>query len=220
MIKLKSYSSRLFFYLFIVFLLFTALVILFQSNREKEFRKSQLENTLDNIAQLTQSFVQEHQLYSANEFRRLDSLMKIIPQKGVRVTIINSDGIVVYDSEVEDIQNMDNHINRHEVKKSLGEGFGANKRKSSSTGNEYYYLARFYNDYFVRTAVLYDTEIIKYLKADRLFLIVMLFLFLLIGFVLVFVIRKSNKTITGLKDYVIKLSSGQEVKDKIVFPND
>lgn len=220
MIKLKSYSSRLFFYLFIVFLLFTALVILFQSNREKEFRKSQLENTLDNIAQLTQSFVQEHQLYSANEFRRLDSLMKIIPQKGVRVTIINSDGIVVYDSEVEDIQNMDNHINRPEVKKSLGEGFGANKRKSSSTGNEYYYLARFYNDYFVRTAVLYDTEIIKYLKADRLFLIVMLFLFLLIGFVLVFVIRKSNKTITGLKDYVIKLSSGQEVKDKIVFPND
>ncbi len=220
MIRFKSYSSRLFLYLFLVFVLFTVLVILFQSNREKEFRKSQLENTLDNITQLTQGFIQEHNLDENNDYNKLDSLRKIIHQSDVRITVIDADGLVLYDSEVDDVQQMENHINRPEVQKSLADGFGANIRKSSTTGKEYYYLARFYNDYFVRTAVLYDTEIVKYLKADRLFLIVMLVIFIAIWLILVLVIRKSNKTITGLKDFVVKLSSGQETMEQIKFPKD
>ena len=220
MIRFNNYSKRLFFYLFLVFVLFALLVIIFQDNREKEFRKSQLENTLNNISQITNKYIQENDLYQGNTLYKLDSLMKIIPQPGVRVTIIDSDGTVIYDSEIENLQQLENHADRPEVKKSLIDGFGANIRKSSSTDKDYYYLAKFYNDYFVRTAVLYDTEIVQYLKADRLFLVVMLFIFLIIWVALIFVIRKSNKTITRLKNFVVKLSSGEEVKEKIKFPND
>lgn len=220
MIKFNSYSRRLFFYLFSVFVLFTLLVVVFQSNREKEFRKSQLENTLDNITRLTQGYILDNDLYNNKELESLDSLMRIIPYDGIRVTVIGSDGVVIYDSEVENIERLDNHKNRPEVRKSLADGFGANIRESASTGKEYYYLARFYNDYYVRTAVLYNTDIVQYLKADRLFLIVMLAIFVLVWIVLIFVIRRSNRTITGLKDFVVKLSSGQEIKEEIKFPND
>ena len=220
MIRFNNYSKRLFFYLFLVFVLFALLVIIFQDNREKEFRRSQLENTLNNISQITNKYIQENDLYQGNTLYKLDSLMKIIPQPGVRVTIIDSDGTVIYDSEIENLQQLENHADRPEVKKSLIDGFGANIRMSSSTDKDYYYLARFYNDYFVRTAVLYDTEIVQYLKADRLFLVVMLFIFLIIWVALIFVIRKSNKTITRLKDFVVKLSSGEEMKEKIKFPKD
>ena len=110
MIIFKSYSRRLFFYLFFVFILFALLVILFQSYREKDFRISQLENTLNNIAQLTQKYIQEHHLYENGNLTDLDSLMKIIPQSGVRVTIIGSDGVVKYDSEVDDLNSLDNHF--------------------------------------------------------------------------------------------------------------
>ncbi|MEN8225753.1 MAG: HAMP domain-containing sensor histidine kinase [Bacteroidota bacterium] len=220
MIKFKSYSNKLFFYTFLVFILFAILVIGFQSQREKEFRKSQLENTLNNITQLTQQYIDENDLFRLQALDDLDSLMKIIPQQGIRVTVIDSDGIVIYDSEVEDLARLDNHANRPEVLKSLSESFGANIRASASTGNDYYYLARFYNDYYVRTAVLYDTDIVQYLKADRLFLLVMLVISLIIWIILILVIRNSNKTITRLKDFVVKLNRGEEVRDNIRFPND
>lgn len=220
MLRFKSYSRRLFFYSFMVFVLFAALVIVFQTSREKEFRKSQLENTLNNITGLTHKYIKENKLYVNNELGRIDSLMLIIPHRGIRVSVIDSDGTVIYDSEVEDISKLDNHARRPELIKSLSDGFGANIRASASTGKDYYYLGRFYQDYFVRTAVLYDTDIVQYLKADRLFLIVILFIFVLIWVVWIIVIRNSNKTITGLKDFVLKLSTGEETRETIKFPRD
>jgi signal transduction histidine kinase len=220
MIKLKSYSGRLFLYTFLVFALFATLVIAFQNNREKEFRKSQLENTLDNITRLTQKYILEHNLYKNQSLDGIDSLLKIIPQQGIRITVIDGDGKVIYDSELGNLDHLDNHANRPEIISSRDKEFGSSIRESASTGHEYYYLARFYQDYFVRTAVLFDTEIVHYLEADRLFLVVMLSLFLFVWAILILVIRNLNKTITRLKDFIIKLIDGKEIEESINFPND
>jgi len=220
MIRFKSYSNRLFFYTFLVFIAFALLIVVFQSHREKEFRRSQLENTLDNITRLTQRYIMEHDLYKNHELQKLDTLMNIIPEQGIRVTVIDSEGVVVYDSEVEDLTQLENHAKRPEVLKSLASSYGANIRASSSTGKDYYYLARFYKDYYVRTAIFYDTEIVQYLKADRLFLVVMLIISLVIWVALILVIRNSNKTITRLKDFIISLNQGEKVNESIRFPND
>lgn len=220
MIKFKSYNKRFIFYTFLVFTVFSILLLVFQDSRERGFRKSQLENTLNTIAELTHKYIRENNLLGKPDLNLLDSLMTIMPDDGIRVSIIDPEGIVIYDSEVIDIGLLDNHASRPEVIHSREDSFGANIRASASTGKDYYYLAKFYDDYYVRIAVVYDTEIVQYLKPDLYSLLVMLAIFLMVWLSLFFAIRKSNKTITSLKDFVLQLNSGDKIKEDVKFPND
>ena len=172
-----NFRKRLFTYLLFIFVVFTFMILIFQASREKEFRRSQLENTLDNITVTTNNYLNKNHVFESGNFYLVDSLMEILPQLNVRITIVDAKGIVLYDSEVEDVSTMENHIKRPELQLSIGAGFGANIRTSSTTNEIYYYYARFYGNYFVRTAVLYNNKIINYLKADRLFLFFISILF-------------------------------------------
>ncbi len=59
---------------------------------------------------------------------------------GLRFTIINIDGKVLADSEV-DPATMENHLTRPEVQEALSQGSGSNTRKSATTGINTLYVA-------------------------------------------------------------------------------
>lgn len=59
---------------------------------------------------------------------------------GLRFTIIDSDGTVLADSEV-DPARMENHLSRPEVQQSLAQGTGSNARTSATTGIHTLYVA-------------------------------------------------------------------------------
>lgn len=59
---------------------------------------------------------------------------------GERITVIGIDGKVLGDSELE-AENMENHINRPEVREALKHGLGESTRKSDSLGAELLYIA-------------------------------------------------------------------------------
>jgi two-component system phosphate regulon sensor histidine kinase PhoR len=59
---------------------------------------------------------------------------------GLRFTIINIDGKVLADSEV-DPATMENHLTRPEVQQALSQGSGSNTRKSATTGINTLYVA-------------------------------------------------------------------------------
>lgn len=61
--------------------------------------------------------------------------------KDYRVTWIGTDGKVLYDS-VSDIDEMENHFEREEVKEALSEGYGASSRYSSTLTQRYLYGAK------------------------------------------------------------------------------
>lgn len=61
--------------------------------------------------------------------------------KEYRVTWIGTDGKVLYDS-VSDIDEMENHFEREEVKEALSEGYGASSRYSSTLTQRYLYGAK------------------------------------------------------------------------------
>ena len=63
---------------------------------------------------------------------------------GARVTLINGDGRVVGDSEVEGaaLVDVDNHNDRPEVREALSAGHGVSRRASSTITNELLYVAR------------------------------------------------------------------------------
>lgn len=59
---------------------------------------------------------------------------------GLRFTIINIDGTVLGDSDV-DPATMENHLTRPEVQQALSQGFGSSARKSATTGINTLYVA-------------------------------------------------------------------------------
>ncbi|MCD4773688.1 MAG: two-component sensor histidine kinase, partial [Bacteroidales bacterium] len=220
MLNKLSLRKKLFIYFSIVFAAFTILVLVFQYEREKDFRKKQLENTLDNITELTHKYIKSNKLAETGNFNLLDSIKTIIPRLNIRITVISPEGIVLYDSEISDYEEMENHLHRSEVQASIAADFGANIRKSETTGNSYYYYAKFYSDYYVRTAALYNIEIKDFMQINKLFIIYLIFLFILILIILLFITKRLGETITKLKDFAIKLSSGQDIKEPIKFPKD
>lgn len=215
-----SIRRKLFISFSVIFIIFTILVLLFQYQREKAFRTDQLENTLDNISELTQKFIHENSLLESGNFHMIDSLVKILPGPQTRVTVISPAGLVLYDSEVADYTQMENHLQRPEVQLSVASGSGSNIRESTTTGNSYYYYSRYYTGYFVRTAALFDLEMKDFLHVERLFIFYLVLLFLIFSAILQLITRRFSDTITKLKDFVIRLSSGVEVKEHIDFPKD
>ena len=219
LLKLK-FQQRLFISFSVIFVIFTILVLAFQYQREKGFRKSQLESRLDHITVLTHNYIQSNEISESGNFRMIDSLAGIIPGLNTRITVIDPQGQVLYDSEVSDYEGMENHLQRPEVRASVAYEFGANIRESATTGSSYYYYARFYSDYFVRTAALYDIRIRDFLHVEKLFIIYLVSLFVFISLLLFLMTRRFSLTIMKLKDFAIRLGMGKTDHASISFPDD
>ena len=220
MIKRYSFKRKLFLYFFTVFLFFTVIVLLFQFSREKKYRVGRLDNTLQNTTQIIQNFIKINSIYKTNNWDILDSVVKILPRKDVRVTIVNLDGIVLYDSSVDDYKSMENHKNRPEIQKSIYSEYGTSIRESATTEISYYYYSRYFEKYFVRTAVIYDIKVKNFLKAEKLFIFFIVFIFFTIWLALNFVTGKFGKSVTKLKDFAIQVNQDKKHDLDFRFPKD
>ncbi|MBN2350769.1 MAG: two-component sensor histidine kinase [Bacteroidales bacterium] len=218
MITRYGYKQKLFLYFFGVFLVFTVIIGAFQYKREKDYKISSLEKTLDTYTGLVQNYLTDNNIYGSKNYKQLDSLVHLFQEKHIRVTIIDFDGIVLYDSFVDEYQNMENHKSRPEIQKALYSDSGSNIRLSASTGKKFYYYAKMYNDYFVRTAMLYDIQGRELLTPNKLFLLVILILFFIIWASLAYVADKFGKSVSSLRDFAIQASKTGEINSNIEFP--
>ena len=201
-------------------MVFTALVLVFQFQREKGYRIRQLESTLDNYSELTNNYILKNKLIQKGDLYRIDSIADIFPGLNIRISIINEKGTVLYDSEVKDHISMENHLDRPELQESIKEGTGSNIRKSKTTGISYYYYSKHYHDYFVRTAAHYDIKVKDYLHIEKLFIAYLALLFILTSLALMISTRRISQTITKLKDFTIQIKSGKDPEESIIFPAD
>jgi two-component system OmpR family sensor kinase/two-component system phosphate regulon sensor histidine kinase PhoR len=215
----KSFRGEIFFYYIIVFILFTSAILAFQYTREKNYRIAQLENTLDNISEITHRFILQQRLIEKNELDQITALSGILPQPNVRITLISNTGKVLYDSFVKDYNLMENHLDRPEIQKALINETGSNIRHSETTDENYYYYARRYREYLVRTALVYNVQIKNFLKAERVFIFFMISVFGIIGFILFFVTDRLSVAITKLKDFSIKAGKNELVEHDASFPD-
>lgn len=81
--------------------------------------------------------------YNNNSIEYLDSVKQA--NDNTRITLISSDGTVIYDSE-KDASQMENHLNREEVKEALASGSGESSRYSSTLSEKTYYYAIMLDD--------------------------------------------------------------------------
>jgi two-component system, OmpR family, phosphate regulon sensor histidine kinase PhoR len=217
--KIKnSYRNTLFLYYSAIFLIFTASILTYLYKREKSYRIDTLNDELSNITQIIDNYVRINSINSCGNFILLDSLVKLLPQPNIRVTIINPDGRVLYDSNVPNWNSMQNHNSRPEIIQARAASFGTSIRNSGTTGQEYYYFAKLYSNYYIRAAVIYDVRIVNFLAAKKYFLIVVCLTFIAIWIVMLIITSRFSESITKLKDFALHVSKTESPNFNPHFP--
>lgn len=178
---MKLYTKLLLSYS-VLFVVLMVSVSLFQYGREKEFRREQLNTRLEAYNDI---IYHNLELISGDMFD-MDSLLNLMPDTALRVSVIDKAGKVIYDSSA-DIWVIENHLSREEIVESNQSEFGWSVRRSTTDGVEYYYFAQRFGDVYVRTALPYNVTLVSALEANMDFmyffaialLVVMILLFVI-----------------------------------------
>ena len=189
-----SFKQKLFFYIFLIFTLFTVGVVIFERTREVKFKTDALKEKLD-----AYSLIIQNQL-SENRLQPLDSIINLFPEN-LRITVIDKNGIVHYDNFIENIETLENHFKRPEIMEAKKNGNGMNIRVSNSNGIEYLYYAKKINEYYIRVALPYNIQTQNFLKADNWFLYFIIALFFAILLLIHLVVESFGKSVKQFKDH-------------------
>ena len=207
----RTFRRRILINFLTVFSIFSLAVLAYQYDREKSYRTGQLENTLDNISEVSHRYIEHKKIFETGDFKSLDTLKSLLPIENTRVTVLDMTGKVVYDSFVSDVSNLENHLNRPEVQKALQFGKGSSIRLSATTNQKFYYYAKNCKTYYVRTAAVYNIDIINFLKTEHIFLVFIFFLFVLMGTLFHFTTRRLGDFIIKLKDFALKAGQNEDI---------
>lgn len=179
-------KKKLFIYYLLLFLAFAFAVLAFQYHREKRYKANSLDTILNDTNDMVFHFLATHH----DSLNQLDSLIMLFPYKDQRITVIRSNGEVIFDNAVSHVEKMENHLKRPEIIMAYKHGSGSDIRTSKTTGKRYYYHATYLNGYYVRSALPYNITVMSLLSPDNLYFY---FWIMLIFLVTAFLFYFSNR---------------------------
>ena len=169
--KNTVYSKKLLKTFTFIFLIFSLIVILILFNREKNKNIEIIQSKLSVYNEVITNFMALNNTIRLNRFKELDSLSKVIFNSELRITIIDEDGKVIYDTFVENYNVMEDHSSRNEIIRAANSKFGTDIRVSVSTDIEYFYYANRSNGYYIRTALPITAHLKDIMKVDYIFIV-------------------------------------------------
>jgi len=204
-----SFSRKLFLSVISLFLVFAICFIAYQYQREREYKIELLNTKLQDY---------NSRLYEQLENQPLDS--EIIDGyinnhilEDLRVTLIDAQGNVVYDSYPSHNNQMENHLNRPEVQKAIKHGNGYDVRRTSeTTGVPYFYSATHYKDYIVRSALPYNVSLINNLQADPHYLWFTVIVTLLLMIIFYKFTNKLGTSINQLREFAMRADRNEPIE--------
>ena len=189
-----KFHLRLFWSVTSVLLLISFCFAGFQYIRERQYKIDLLRNELNHHTDAVHTTLE----------RRLP-LDSVLIGLNLRVSIIDLFGNVLYDSEVKNLQNVENHSKRKEIRQAIEKGSGYDvRRRSTSTGEIYFYSAKKYDGVVIRICAPYNSEVASNLKITSLYIVItaaILFVFVVVFFN---VMRHLGANINRLSDFVNK----------------
>lgn len=207
--KYIKFHLRVFWSVAAFFVLLTVSFIAFQYYRERQYKIEQLNNIL--------SGKNEQIYYKVKESGGTNLSFTELPY---RVTIMNLEGDVLYDSEAGVGNILENHSDRKEVWEAIQQTGGYDvRRKSQTTGEIYFYSAQRHGEYIIRTALPYDNDLIVTLKADLHFIPIAILILLLAGVLFYTVMKRLGESIDRLKRFVSKAYKEEIIESPTDFPN-
>jgi two-component system, OmpR family, phosphate regulon sensor histidine kinase PhoR len=219
MMKLiSSYNKKWLIYILSFFLFFAAVLLITEYSHEKSIRIAGLNEKLDDYAELTEKFLLKYGMDDSVGYNGLDTLTAMIPSESLRITLVDPQGKVLYDSQVKNTAQMDNHLDRPEIRQALNQGYGTNIRISGTTNIKYYYYAKRFTGHLVRISVVYDVNAKRLIQPDRIFMLFVVLIFLATSFTIVLITDKFGKSISTLREFTLQALANKPINDKIVFP--
>ena len=214
--RLLSYKGKLLLNFALLFLLFAAILVVFQRHREREYRRELLETRLRSYADLVANSVESQGI--DKDSLQFAHIVRILPSD-LRLTVITKQGRVCYESGDIEPGHMDDHANRPEVRTALSRTEGSDVRHSNTTNITYFYYAKSYGGFIVRVALPYDDTVQNFMKADNVYLWFVLLVFSIILVVLIRVSDHFGKAIAGLRRFINSAERGLVDYDHITFPH-
>ena len=217
-IKLSSlsYKGQLLAYFSVLFAVFTLLLVLFQQNREHQYRHQLLEMRLRSYADMAAQTLPKVQETLSDS--TLQHLVALFPAD-LRLTILDPSGDVAFESGHAERPYMGNHSDRPEVKKALLSDEASYIRHSATRDVDYFYFAKSYDKWVVRLALPYDSEVKNFMKADNIFLWFVVMLFPVILVVLIHIADRFGKSVSGLRHFIDSAERGLVDYDHISLPH-
>ena len=200
-----------------LFAVFTLLLVMFQYNREKQYKRELLETRLRSYANVVAGAV--NMAHAVNDSTSFDALDRMLPSD-LRLTVIGHRGNVIYESRSHGILEMGNHLDRPEVAmaEESRDGEGVNIRCSATFHKDYFYFAKDYHGFIVRVALPFNAEVQNFMKADNVFLWFVLMLFPIALVLLIYISDRFGKAVSGLRNFMNSADRGLVDYERITFP--
>ena len=204
-----SFSRKLFLSVILLFLVFSICFIAYQYQREREYKVELLNMQLQDYN--SRLYEQLNGLSSFED--TIDNYIAHHALSDLRVTLIDQQGNVIYDSFKQLTRKPENHLNRPEIQKAFknGQGFDV-RRTSETTGLPYFYSATRYGDYIVRTALPYNVSLINNLKADPHYLWFTAFVTLLLIVIFYKFTNKLGTSINQLREFAMRADRNEPIE--------
>lgn len=207
-----TYHRRLFLWLLIYSWLMVFCFAAFQYRRERNFKAEELNIRLQSLNELL--------LETIGQTDTVLHIAKLPPIEGLRVSIIDIRGRVIYDNSLDTLP-VKNHLEREEISDAIKNGSGYTlRRHSESTGETYFYSARKGGDRIVRTAVPYSLPLRVLLQADYGFLWFMIGVTSVMSLLGYFATRRVGLHVSRLNLFAEKAERGERIFDTEPFPHD
>lgn len=211
-----SYSQRLFFLLVFFAGILMSGFVLFQYEREKQFKVENLNVQLQLLnAQIIDAI---------EDGKPLDQIVNHYQNRypDLRLTLIDTTGEVLYDAPYAwKNDTIPNHGQRPEVKQAIERGDGYTiRRKSENEEGDYFYSATRIGNTIIRSALPYNISLTRLLAADYSFLWIMIGLTVVMCTFGYFAIRHIGQSIKRLQEFANLASRNERIENIKPFPND
>lgn len=220
--KRLSIGNKLYISVLSVFLAFAVAFIIFQHEREKQYKAEILDLRLQDYndqMKVSLDFLGKTDETTLSEYVRRHHV------NNLRVTLIDARGNVFFDNMRKDYANIPNHSNRTEFVKALENGRATTMERKSQTLDAYYFYSTTYypkEGYMIRTALPYDDNLSKSLEADLHFIWFAVAAILILTILLYRFIHTLGENIDKLKTFAWRADKNKsiDIDDLIVFSND
>jgi len=209
-----SFSRKLFFSVISIFILFALSFVAYQYQREKDFKIEYLNTKLQDY----NDRLYEKLRGSTEIEKTLNGYINMYEIKGLRVTVINYKGVVIYDSKQKNYSRIENHLGRDEVQQALLNGNGYDVRRvSETTGIQYFYSAKLYNKYIIRSALPYNLNLINSLKADKHFIWFTIVFTLLLIIIFYKFTNRLGRSLNQLREFTMRAERNLPIETEMNF---
>lgn len=136
----------------------------------------------------------------------------------VRVSAFDTNYTVLYDNF--NINRVGDKVLREELEIAKKYGSSTLLRKANTMDAHFLFYVKKYPDFYLRTALECDEEILRNVKSEQRYIYLIAFLFILLAVIIFYVTRRLTKPINALNQFINIVNSPSRDFSKIKFPND